>query len=218
MKKILLPIIALGSMNIVFLQAAPDKPAAAPLTPAPASPSKADRSDKGGDMLEYITPAVFKTELAAGKIKPNTFYWANAVNDPTLAPASKMEGTAPCLEIRGGGNSDAAKSFLYRLVPVQEVKGAPATAANVSIDINFEPDFWAPKPPGAAIPSIEVFFADGTRVSGAQPLGITNTKPNTWSTAKRQFAVPPGAKFIGLTISAPAAYIARVRNINISFE
>ena len=203
MKRLLLPIIAIGSMNIAFLQAAPDK---------------ADKPDKGGDMLEYITPAVFKTELSAGKVKPNTFYWANAVNDQTLAPTSKMDGNVPCLEIRGGGNSDAAKSFLYRLIPVQEVKGGQASAANVSIDVNFEPDLWAPKPPGVSLPTVEIFFVDGTRVSGAQPLGIVSTKPNTWSTAKRQFPVPPGAKFIGITITSPAAYIVRARNINISFE
>ena len=208
MKKLLLPIIAIGSLHIAFSQVPPDK----------ISSDRNVKTEKSGDMLEYITEKAFYADLPTGKIKPNTFYWANAVNDQTLIPTSKMDGTVPCLEIRGGTKGEMAKSFLYRLIPVQEVKGAAARAANVSIDVNFEPNLWAPHAPGANKPAMEVFFVDGERVSGGQRFPITESKPNVWSTAKRQFAIPPGGKFIGITITAPASYVVRIRNINISFE
>jgi len=172
--------------------------------------------DPKGDMLEYITPNVFKTELAAGKIKPNTFYWANSVSDQTLVPTSKTDAGGAFLEIRGGGSSAKAKSFLYRLVPIPAGKSA---AANVSLDANYEPDLWAATPPQTGErPTVEVYFTDGTRVSGAIPMGIFPGKVNTWGVLKKSYPVPPGAKFIGITATCPASYFARMRNINITFE
>jgi len=176
-------------------------------------------ADDKGDMLEYITPEVFKTELLAGKIKPNTFYWANQMGDQTLAPKPKMDGDIPFLELTGGTSPTVAggqNSFLYRIIPIPE---GNKTKATITAEFNYEPDLWAGRAPTATGATVSAFFTDGKRCSGDMAVGPARLpKMATWTKITGTVPVPPGAKFIGITVTAPMSFIARIRNINIAFE
>jgi len=166
------------------------------------------------DMLEYITIKEFNDGLLTGKLKEKTFYWGNVMLDTSLQPKSKNDGGSPYLEIEGGQSSAWQNSFIKRLVAVPAGK----TKVVISVDLNYELNLWSPTPPPNGVaPLADICFTDGARVCAPQHIPRA-TKTGEWQTKTAAFPIPPGAKFLSFTFSAYTAQIARIRNINITFE
>lgn len=181
----------------------------------------------GGDFfaaeipLEYVTADALQVTLRNEAVKTDVFYWGNYPRDRMLIPVTNVEPGGTTLEIRGGEGERADRnsltSFLTRLLPVTAGK----TKATVTIETNYSFNLWsaARHSTNAAndFPTVSVFFGDGKRVCADIPFP-TVAIPTSWNENTKTFDIPPSAKFIGLTITAPGGAVSKVRNINVIFE
>ena len=171
--------------------------------------------------LVYVTTDALQIALRNDSGKPEVFYWGNLQRDRMMVPITKSDAGVAVLEIRGGEaarvDRSALSSFLTRLIPVPTGK----SKATVTIETNYSFDLWSEaRHSGNAandFPFASVFFGDGKKVCAEIPFP-TVAIPTSWNEATKTFEVPPGAKFLGLTLTAPGGATAKIRNINVFFE
>lgn len=185
--------------------------------------------------IVFVPNKMLEENKVSNKLKENTFYWSNQIDDAAQGPKVADDGGTPYLLLKGTGDEKAQKTLTA--VNLVRVYNVPADAQSVTVLANVKANYdeWVDNIPGwITSPGLSFsFYKDGKQARKTGLLERRNSRaytpnnPNTaaltygskdWTMLKTTVPVPAGAQQLVVTATADFAANLSIASLEANFS
>ena len=202
---------------------------------AKAEAAQAKTQTQGQTQIIFVPRNMLETDKDSGKLKENTFYWANETDDATQGPKVADDGGTPYLLIKGSGDAKTPKAKTR--VTMVRAFNVPAGAQSVVLAANLKAtyDEWSDNAfaPSGSPYILYGFVKDGKQARSGSLLERRGDKTLTlsspvkdalkfgdknWQVLQTKLGVPAGAQQLVITAGADFPSSLSISSLETNFS